>query len=399
MNKRAFHLAGRIVSAAFVPCLLFSAAACGPKQVESPIEVETAEYVVYPPAPDTARVQFLARYAGAEDIETEDGGSFLDAIVGNDPRDSRNQIIYKPYGVSMARGTIYTCDTMLQAVIVMDVAGKELAVLQPTEGPGVLLKPINCFADERDGKLYVADVGRGEVLVFDSTLAHESTIGSGDGLHRPIDVQVHGDRIWVADQVGHRVVAFDRTTLEQVGKIPNIGPETSEGIRQPTNIWVTDDEVYVSDFGDFQVKVYSHDGDFIRAVGKYGRGFGMFVRPKGIAVDRDGILYVVDAGFQNVQMFNEQGEVLMFFGGPSDSPGAMYLPAKVTIDYENLDLYRDLVDPSLEMKHLIIVTNQYGANKINVYARVEPKLTSPSAPPVADADPATATEGEPGGQR
>ncbi len=108
-------------------------------------------------------------------------------------------------------------------------------------------------------------------------------------------------------------------------------------------------------------------------MGKYGNGYGMFVRPKGIAVDREGVLYVVDAGFQNVQMFNEQGQLLMFFGGPYQGPGTMYLPAKVTIDYENVDLFRDRVHRGLEAKYLVIVTNQYGPDKISIYARVEPK--------------------------
>jgi hypothetical protein len=90
-------------------------------------------------------------------------------------------------------------------------------------------------------------------------------------------------------------------------------------------------------------------------------------------VDRDGILYAVDAGFQNVQMFNEQGELLMFFGGPYSGPGTMYLPAKVIVDYDHLHLFEDLVDPAYEAKHLVIVTNQYGWDKVSIYARVEPR--------------------------
>jgi hypothetical protein len=112
----------------------------------------------------------------------------------------------------------------------------------------------------------------------------------------------------------------------------------------------------------------------------------MFVRPKGIAVDRDGILYAVDAGFQNVQMFNEEGELLMFFGGPYAGPGTMYLPAKVIVDYDHLHLFEDLVDPAYEAKHLVIVTNQYGWDKVAIYARVEPKPGMGPAP-VPDSDP------------
>ncbi len=360
-------------------------AACGPKQVEPPIEV--AESVTFPPPPDTARIQFLTKFGSSRDIEEKTGGSsFLSALTGERSIEDGERVIYKPYGVSIARNKIYVCDSMLGAIEVIDLEARTFEYFGKNEGGGVIRKPINCFADPQDGSLYVTDVGRGEVLVYDSAGAYVGALGEGDILYRPIDVHVRGDRIWIADQTGHRVVAFDRETWEEVVTIPKASHESPEGLRQPTNIWVTDDEVYVSDFGNFKVQVYTHDGDYVRSVGEYGNGFGMFVRPKGIAVDRDGILYAVDAGFQNVQMFDDTGQLLMYFGGPYKGPGTMYLPAQVIIDYDHLDLFRDLVDPAYDMKHLVIVTNQYGWDKVVVYARVEPKPGMGPAPVSDDQD-------------
>jgi hypothetical protein len=161
--------------------------------------------------------------------------------------------------------------------------------------------------------------------------------------------------------------------------LPNAEPGSPESLFQPTNIWVAGDELYVSDFGDFKVKVYTTDGEFVRSVGKYGNGMGMFVRPKGIAVDDEGILYAVDSGFQNVQMFNETGDLLMYFGGPYAGPGTgtMYLPAKVTIHYEGIELFRDRIHPDYEARYLILVVNQYGQDKVSLYARIEPKPGAP----------------------
>jgi hypothetical protein len=136
---------------------------------------------------------------------------------------------------------------------------------------------------------------------------------------------------------------------------------------------LADGKVYVTDFGDFTVKVYSRAGDHLRTVGSYGDGVGQFTRPKGIAVDRDSILYVADAAFNNVQLFNAAGEVLMFFGGSSGGPGSMSLPAQIALDYENLDYFRRYVDDSFELLYLIFVTNQYGRAKLGVYGFVRPK--------------------------
>lgn len=63
----------------------------------------------------------------------------------------------------------------------------------------------------------------------------------------------------------------------------------------------------------------------------------------------------------------------MYFGGSYKGEGYMYMPAKVAIDYENLDYFRDFVDPAFDLKYLIFVTNQFGPDKITVYGFVEPK--------------------------
>ena len=63
----------------------------------------------------------------------------------------------------------------------------------------------------------------------------------------------------------------------------------------------------------------------------------------------------------------------MFFGGPYKGPGDMWLPAKVIVDYDNLDYFRQYVDPKFNLKYLIIVSNQYGPDKISVYGAVSPK--------------------------
>ena len=98
---------------------------------------------------------------------------------------------------------------------------------------------------------------------------------------------------------------------------------------------------------------------------------GRFVRPKGIAVDNELNLHVVDAGFENVQIFNKDSKLLMFYGGNYKTKGDMWLPAKVTIDYDNLRFFKKYVHENFKLKYLIFVTNQFGPDKINVYGFIE----------------------------
>jgi DNA-binding beta-propeller fold protein YncE len=124
--------------------------------------------------------------------------------------------------------------------------------------------------------------------------------------------------------------------------------------------------------GDNKVKVFSADGRFIRSAGGYGSYAGQLMRPKGIAVDSVSNLYVVDAAFENVQIFNSLGNVLMFFGGPYKTHGDMWLPADVTISYTGLEYFNRFVDPRFSLEYLIFVTNQYGPDKLNVYGFLQP---------------------------
>lgn len=51
-----------------------------------------------------------------------------------------------------------------------------------------------------------------------------------------------------------------------------------------------------------------------------------------MAVDSDGHVYVLDSRFENVQVFDHVGALLMAFGGEGDGPGEFALPSGITID-------------------------------------------------------------------
>ena len=139
----------------------------------------------------------------------------------------------------------------------------------------------------------------------------------------------------------------------------------------PTNLaFDPDGTLYVADTGKFGILKYDRDGDFKGAIGKLGTSPGSFVRPKGIALDREGRLYVVDAAFNNVQLFNPDRPLLMWFGhfGKTGlNAGNLYLPAKVAVDYDNVKFFERYAAPGFEIEYLVLVTNQFGDHMVNVY--------------------------------
>lgn len=343
-----------------------TALSCGPQR-STPLAGETL--VVFPPPPDTARIQFLTRLGNSRDI-TDKRASFWQKLIGESDQANAGRPIIKPYGLAVHQGKLYVCDTILRGIEVIDLERRTFEYFLP-DGEGKLRKPINCFIDKTDGRLYVTDTERQQVVVFDGSGRYVGSIGAL-GEMKPTDVFVDERGIWVTDLAQRQVRRYDKATWSLMSAFPSVGADTTAGLYSPTNLYVLGDRVYVTDFGDFQIKIYSTSGAYLAAVGSYGRNLGQFARPKGVAVDRDGRLYVVDAGFENVQVFDRDGQLLMFFGGQYRGPGYMWLPAKVVIDYDNLAYFQRYVDRRFKLRYLVFVTNQYGPDKVSVYGFVDP---------------------------
>ena len=324
--------------------------------------------VIFPPPPDTTRIQFLTHFSSSGDLQKKRGG-FKKFLLGEE--EARD--IVKPYGVTVHQGKIYICDTGAGGLEVLDLSEGTFEYFIPG-GKGQLQLPINCCVDDR-GYLFVADANRRQIVIFDSDLKYLAAFGEPENF-KPTDVAVSDDEILVCNVQDHAVYVYGKGDYKLKEKIPGTGAGEEGFIRQSTNLTLHEDMLYVSDMGDFNVKMFSLDGGFHGLVGGYGNQPGSFTRPKGLAVDRNGNLYVVDAAFQNVQIFNAHGDLLMHFGGSYEGAGAMWLPASVEISYENLSYFQPYVDQSFELQYLIYVTNQYGPAKVSVYGKVSEKPAS-----------------------
>lgn len=320
--------------------------------------------IIYPLPPDTARIQFLTAISSSADVVKE-RSAFYTFVAGNE----EVKTIQKPYGVHLHKGKMYVCDIKQKGIVIIDLAAKNFELFAPA-GIGALRLPIKCFVD-KDDNLFVADGERKQIVVFDKDLNYKISFGLPENF-KPSDVFIENNTIWVVNNLQNCIHAFDASNYKLIKTLPEPDIEDAGKVYKPTSIWVRDNTLYVSDFGDFKIKAYSTDGKFLQEIGSYGKALGQFVRPKGVAVDKLQNIYVVDAGFENVQLFNNQGKLLMYFGGPYKGKGDMYLPSQICIDYENLDYFKKYVSSSYKLKYLVLVSNQFGPDKINVYGAIEP---------------------------
>ncbi|MHC4720057.1 MAG: NHL repeat-containing protein [Planctomycetota bacterium] len=316
--------------------------------------------LLFPPPPDKPRLQFLKSFSRIEEVTGEGGDWFEDFILGAPDTEDQGGIS-KPYGVAISQGTIYVCDVDRKMVEVLDVKSKTFRYLTKDRR---LMSPLNIWVD--DGVKYVADPLAGAVFVFDREDTLTAILGRELKI-APIDIVVRGELCYVANSGSNQVVVLNKGTGEQVTRIGKEGNELGQ-IRFIGGLALDEQEnVYVTDKIKARVTKFNKDGIFQFAFGKPSDSLVDFVRPKGITIDREGRIWVIDTGTHVGKVYSPQGRLLMFFGMPGNKPGMMYMPTEITLDYDNVELFEEYAVEGAEIEFLVIVTNQYGSNKVAVY--------------------------------
>ncbi len=349
--------------------MLLSACATAPEEIKR-------EPVFYPDLPNPPYIQHLHSITHVKDLGL--ASTIAEFVLG---KDGNERLLQKPYGLATRPGKIYVVDTRGFGYVVIDLEQKTHTLINGS-GSGRMKKPINITVDEQDNK-YITDTDRKQVLLFDHKNEFVRAYGV-KGQFKPADVVVVGDKLYISDLQNHLIQVLDKKSGRLLFKMAETkGNETakekskpkpkvkldkkSPSLYFPTNMKVHNNKLYISDTGYFKVVRYALDGKFIDSMGQVGTTLGSFARPKGIALDKQGRLYVVDAAFENIQLFNEKDQLLLFFGGPGGEPHNINLPTNIVIDYDNVKYFQQYAAPGFNLEYLIIVASQFGNNRVNVF--------------------------------
>ncbi len=347
------------------PRLILLALLVAPAVVGCATTRTAVEPAFFPPPPDAPRLQFLLTLSSDADIPGARDG-LTRVLLGDDPL----RRLVRPRGVAVHEAVIYVADTGLRTVVKIDLQRKLFDSIGEA-GAEKLQIPLGLDV-AADGTLYVADRGRRRVLAF-APQDHRFLGAYGDPQTLlPTDVLVAGDKLYVSDVEEHEIEVYDRHSGERLGTLGEEGAEPGE-LKYPSFLAAgPDGTIYVTDTMNFRIQQLTPEGEPVASFGKAGDHSGSVSRPKGIAVDPQGLLHVLDAGFENAQIFLPDGQAATYYGGYGNFAGSMYLPFDVTLDQSLLPLLRERVDPRLDPKHLVLVTNQAGPHKLNIYAFGDP---------------------------
>lgn len=191
---------------------------------------------------------------------------------------------------------------------------------------GWTVTEVTAVATDSQDRVFVFNRGDHPVAVFDPD--GNLLFSWGEGLFtNPHGITIaDDDSVFLTDDHGHVVHRF---TLE--GKLlvsmgtrgsPSDTGATSIDYRTirhagppfnfPTNLAVgPNGDWYISDgYGNARIHRFSPDGKLKHSWGEPGSGPGQFHVPHGIAIDKQGIIYIADRENSRLQLFSPEGEFL-----------------------------------------------------------------------------------------
>ena len=232
-------------------------------------------------------------------------------------------------------GNIYVVDSGNHRIAVFNDDGKSLSTISNKgHKQGELNNPVGI--DVSEGTIYVADKDNHRIQVFNKNgvIKKNITLKSKGKLIRPVDVAVNKNLklLYVSGNNNHEVMAYDFSgkLLHQWG-----GEGTNRGeFRYPAIISLANNNVFVVDVLNSRVQIFNAKGELQSIVSEWGVLPGQLFRPKGVAHDNKGNIYVSDSYMGLIQVFSSDTR-FQYVLGDNGTPYKLMSPSGITVDKNN----------------------------------------------------------------
>jgi DNA-binding beta-propeller fold protein YncE len=284
---------------------------------------------VWPPPPATPRIAHVKNVRRARDLRAPGLlERLISAVAGSPP-----QSLLRPQAVAFdAEGRMYVADLGRQLVHVFDMQSGDAWVIDRA-GETFLVSPVGVAA--YGGEVAVSDSALGEVYIFTPEGELLRKLRKPDGFARPTGLAYdrRSGRLYVVDTLAGEVCVFgtDGAFLRPLG-----APGSDVGrFSAPTYAFVDPEgRLYVTDSLNFRVQVFDSQGRYLLQIGQLGDASGYLAVPKGVVTDAAGHIYIVDSYFSVVQVYDKEGRFLLDFGGPGNQNGAFRVPTGLGVGPE-----------------------------------------------------------------
>ncbi len=278
-----------------------------PGQFQRPRDVAVApDGTLYVADTENHRIQHLT----SNGLVLQMWGAFGDVAVGNAPAGTFNQ----PWGIAVGPdGSVYVADTWNHRIQKFDPQGNIIRMwgyFGQAEAPEAFWGPRDIAVDA-SGQVYITDTGNKRVVVFSADgefIAQFGEVGMGLGqLDEPVGIAVDLDGlVYVADTWNQRIQVFQPDEENQYFQVRSWDLLAWYGQSLDNKPYLAIDDMgnlYITDPEGYRVLQYTRTGEPVRSWGDFGTGTSQFGLPVGIAIDPEGMVWVVDANNNRVMRF------------------------------------------------------------------------------------------------
>ena len=233
--------------------------------------------------------------------------------------------IGRPWGVAVnQRGEVVVTDGDRHRVSVFSPSGEKFRSFgKHGSGQGELDNP-SVVAVDGEGNILVVDRNNHHIQKFTAEgqfLAAVGTRGSGPLLFFPTGIAYNAKNrmVYIVEGRNHRVLILnsDLTFSSMFGK-------NGSGKRQFDSPWGiacdSTGKVYVADTRNHRIQVFTAEAKFLTMFGRSGGGKGELHLPVGVAIDASGTVYVSEEGNSRVSVFTSGGHFMTSFGEGLEKP-------------------------------------------------------------------------------
>jgi DNA-binding beta-propeller fold protein YncE len=359
--------------------------------------------IVWPNPPAIARIKFVDLFTGQKvdpnqfsKKNQKTKQKWMDRLAGDQQteeikiKDLPFQLI-RTYGVAVdSKGLVYAADQGVSAIFIFNTETKAVELI--ANGKQVHFGAVSGMALDDNDRLFVTDVGLRHVDVFKPGTHELETVFGGDVLAAPASIAIDTENrfIYVVDTQNDVVDVFDADSFKLLRKIGTPSKKhtlTAPGtFSLPVGVAVDKDgNVYVTDTFNDRIEIFDADGGFVSMFGKNGDGPQDFERPKGIAVDGDGHIWVADSAQDQIKVFDKDGRLLIYFGEHGEYPGRFMGVYDIAIDKNNRVFTSEMFPGRVQMFRYITDEEAAAEKKRREVESEQKHAAAPAQKPVSEA--------------
>jgi len=315
--------------------------------MEAKIKAIDYSSIVWPNPPAIARIKYVNWFSSDREVRNLKGNvqkknTWMDRLAGTQSEDEVFSMPFQlnqPYGIAIdSKGQVYVADHKVGAIFIFNTDTRAVDLIK--NGSHAHFARIIGLAMDDSDRLFVSDPGLRHILIFNKDHKAEDVIT--DGLAEPSGMVVDNQNrlLYVADVELDQVLVYDADTLKLLRKIGTTGHNheltTPGDFAKPSGVALDKEgNLYVADTLNNRIEIFDPDGNFVSTFGKNGDGPGYFARPKGVAIDSDGHVWVADGMQDRIQVFTKEGQLLIAFGGHGLLPGQFQGLVDIAIDKQD----------------------------------------------------------------